>query len=311
MSDPEKCLSVGKNFSRREWLMTILILLMMQAGALTASHVFMSSQDVINYISFASTIASLLLAVLAIVYGFYQSESQKRTGDGIEVHLSHLRTTTEQIRSVSTSLAANSSDAAELSSSLKNLNEALQATHSKLNSVEGSVNNVVRQQESLGTSLNVMLGSPGNVAPAGRDAASQTAMDEAAQIVLGEGSGLHFRLVAAAILYAFKDKENLEIPIEDFANEFIETVQSEKMMDWSTDAWVSALIIAFSVLKAIDVIDFIVDENDLVKSLTFNVKKVEIIDGAVESIWKNPKRIELISKIKKNMQEMSIGETPA
>ena len=305
MSEFEASMPVRKNFSRREWLMVIIILLMMQAGALTASHKFMSNQDVINYISFASTIASLLLAVLAIVYGFYQSESQKRAGDGVEVHLSHLRTTADQIRAVSTTLSENSSGVSELSTSLKTLNETLHVTQNKLSAVEGSVNGFAKQQESFGASLKEMRGNPVDSPVASRQPLSESINEDVAKIVLGENSGLHIKLVAIAILFAFEGREGVEIEINEIGQGVSNFFAGEKLFGWSSDAWTGAVVVAFTVLISVDLIDSVADENDMVKSLTFNIKKRNLLNEVAEDLWKTPKRVELLGKLKKSMQELS------
>jgi hypothetical protein len=162
MSEPEKCLSVGKNFSRREWLMLIVILLMLEAGALVSSHAFMSNQDVINYISFASTIASLLLAVLAIVYGFYQSESQKRTGDGIEIHLSKLSGAAEKLAVVSSDLSGNAEKIAGVTDELERLGGAVDLTHNKLSELAGGINTVNEKYDDINTTMGLFVKSNSN-----------------------------------------------------------------------------------------------------------------------------------------------------
>lgn len=73
--------------------MIIAIFLMAEAWILNLSYAFVDEQSVINYVSFASTITSLILAILAIIYGFYQSENGKKTNSALENNIDSLQAT--------------------------------------------------------------------------------------------------------------------------------------------------------------------------------------------------------------------------
>lgn len=311
MSEKEECVLVRKNFSPREWIMLIIILGFIEAGVLIASHRLMSSSDVLNYISFASTIASLLLAVLAIVYGFYQSESQKRSGDGVDMHLSHLRTTADQIRAVSTTLSENSSGVIELSTSLRNLNDALHVTQNKLSAVEGSVNGFSKQQESFGISLKEMRVDPANVPAVARETLSESITDQAAKVVLGESGSIHIRLVAVAIAFAFEKRGESKIAVNDIGSQIVTLFLEERLYDWSLENLQAAVVIAFVVLQGLDVVEYSLNESGVIDSLKFNAKKRDVINVVEAEMWKIPERVELLGKLKKSMQELSPEKSPS
>lgn len=78
----------NKKFSTREWWMFILLIVLIQWLIHFWSTEALSSSAMVNYVSFAGTLASTILAVLAIIYSFVQSASQQTTSEIIsrEVH---------------------------------------------------------------------------------------------------------------------------------------------------------------------------------------------------------------------------------
>jgi hypothetical protein len=86
-------------FSRREWLLAVVVLQMFQYWVFSVSHELKSYQDVLNYVSFAATITSLILAVIAIIYGFVQSETQHKTSAALSAQVDTLRTASTELNS--------------------------------------------------------------------------------------------------------------------------------------------------------------------------------------------------------------------
>lgn len=84
-------------FKRREWLLLITILLLVEYWITSISYEFSGSSEVINYISFAATISSILLAVIAIIYSFYQSDSQQKSAAIIANQIENLRSVSTEI----------------------------------------------------------------------------------------------------------------------------------------------------------------------------------------------------------------------
>ena len=82
-----------KKFSRREWLMTVFIALVIEYFIISWSHEYKNQDSLISYISFAATIASLFLAVVAIIYGFFQGESSSRASSSLMAQLEKLGAT--------------------------------------------------------------------------------------------------------------------------------------------------------------------------------------------------------------------------
>lgn len=78
----------NKKFSTREWWMLILLIVLIQWLIHFWATEALSSSAMVNYVSFAGTLASTILAVLAIIYSFVQSASQQTTAETIsrEVH---------------------------------------------------------------------------------------------------------------------------------------------------------------------------------------------------------------------------------
>lgn len=260
MSESDKCLSAAKNFSRREWLMLIVILLMLEAGALVASHAFMSNQDVINYISFASTIASLLLAVLAIVYGFYQSESQKRVGDGIEVHLLKITNATDKMSAVSQELMENSKGVAVLALSLPALNEVISTTHQSILRLDDNVRNISHEQGKVFSVVSEIRESHFSSFPSSdKDKTpSQELMLTAAENIILNGPNVAVRFTVFGLNVLFKGRENSIFIRSDFVSDLSNLLSTHNTKFQSiASEWISAIYTVLIVLRSIG---FLFDE---------------------------------------------------
>ncbi|MGL6525025.1 hypothetical protein ACSZNV_08355 [Aeromonas hydrophila] len=83
----DKC----NRFKTREWWMLIVLIIVIQWMVHFWSTKAMSSNEMVSYVSFAGTLVSTILAVLAIIYSFIQSASQQTSSEIIsrEVHKLH------------------------------------------------------------------------------------------------------------------------------------------------------------------------------------------------------------------------------
>ena len=114
-------------FSRREWLMLFALVLMIEAGVLNAGYVFKTQQDVINYVSFAATIASLLLAVIAIIYGYFQSDGQQKAAAAIGGQVESMQAMQAELRNSSSGIGNQISEMAITANALQKLTESLES----------------------------------------------------------------------------------------------------------------------------------------------------------------------------------------
>lgn len=76
--------------SNREWVFVIILVILSQFILHQYSSNMMNETQVINYISFSGTIVSIILAILAIVYSFFQSITQQSNSDKIASNLESL-----------------------------------------------------------------------------------------------------------------------------------------------------------------------------------------------------------------------------
>lgn len=75
-------MSTEKNsFKTREWWMLIVLIIVIQWMIHFWSTKSMTSNEMVSYVSFAGTLVSTILAVLAIIYSFIQSASQQTSSE--------------------------------------------------------------------------------------------------------------------------------------------------------------------------------------------------------------------------------------
>lgn len=86
------------------WCLIIVLLMVCQYVLTSWTGDFGNDPNVVSHVGFAGTLISIILAVLAIIYAFYQSYSQTRTADAIGSQVEVLRRTVEEIQASTSGL---------------------------------------------------------------------------------------------------------------------------------------------------------------------------------------------------------------
>lgn len=81
----------------REWLFTIAIIILIQFIVQMGALAYSKDNNVLNYVSFAGTIVSIILAIIAIVYSFVQTLSQQSSSSNISNQVDKLISAADQI----------------------------------------------------------------------------------------------------------------------------------------------------------------------------------------------------------------------
>jgi hypothetical protein len=89
----------------REWLLILTVIMFLEYNILAWANEFGDNLNVINQVSFAGTIVSIILAVLAIVYSYLQSFGQQRDSTNIAAQIDLLRGVVEDVRQSEAELA--------------------------------------------------------------------------------------------------------------------------------------------------------------------------------------------------------------
>ncbi|TMP45906.1 MULTISPECIES: hypothetical protein [unclassified Pseudoalteromonas] len=104
-----------KAFTKREWIQLIITLTIVQAFFWYAVFENSQSASALGYVSFAGTLVSIILAVLAIGYTYGESISQKNKSDGLANQISTLGSLIESVELEAKSLEKIQDIANELS----------------------------------------------------------------------------------------------------------------------------------------------------------------------------------------------------
>jgi hypothetical protein len=140
---------VAARFSRREWLMAVALVAVIEAWVLNVSYAFQTEQAVISYVSFAATIASLLLAVLAIIYGFYQSDGQQKSAAAIAGQVGAMRSVQAELNDTSREISGQLAGMSRTAGELQKLSAALEATHEALGNIQGGISGLREEQRAM------------------------------------------------------------------------------------------------------------------------------------------------------------------
>lgn len=83
-------MSSGIKFTKREWIHLIITLSIVQGVIWFASFIYADNSSALGYVSFAGTIISIILAVLAIGYTYGESQQQKNSSHTLAQQLNSL-----------------------------------------------------------------------------------------------------------------------------------------------------------------------------------------------------------------------------
>lgn len=133
-------------FTKREWVQLIITLTIVQAFFWYA--VFENSQSVsaLAYVSFAGTLVSIILAVLAIGYTYGESVSQKNKGDGLASQISTLGSLIESVELEAKSLEKIQDISKELSGFIGVYRSDKQASDDHLQQIRKNISEFTRSK---------------------------------------------------------------------------------------------------------------------------------------------------------------------
>lgn len=77
-------------FTTREWILSIIILLIVEAFIFWVAFQFAGNSSALGYVSFAGTLISIILAMLAIGYTYGESQQQKNSSATLATQLDSL-----------------------------------------------------------------------------------------------------------------------------------------------------------------------------------------------------------------------------
>ncbi|HCH0556504.1 TPA: hypothetical protein NKO30_006636 [Pseudomonas aeruginosa] len=139
----------NKKLSLREWIFVIAIISMVEYWVITASFRFKDDSTVINFVSFAATLASLLLAVIAIIFSFLQSDAQQNSTATLLGQIESLRNVASSLRISEENIVTQTVAIGNATKQIQNLESAIRLSHEKIVDIESHVTDIRGNQHAL------------------------------------------------------------------------------------------------------------------------------------------------------------------
>lgn len=128
-----------KELSTREWILIILIISLVQGLIWYASFVNAGNGTALNYVSFAGTLISIILAVLAIGYTYGESVSEKNKSNAISNQIETLNNVLQNLKVQNSNLDKISLINEELLQLSNNFKEGTSHTQKKVEDLKSSL----------------------------------------------------------------------------------------------------------------------------------------------------------------------------
>ncbi len=137
----------SKSFSPREWRMIVTIIVILEAFIAYLSFIYADNKSALGYTSFAGTVISIILAVLAIGYTYGESIKQKNQTDTVANQIGSLNEVIKNIQTQSSALNSISEINDQLLGLSRSFTDGLSNTHHKVEEVGETVNKIFREFE--------------------------------------------------------------------------------------------------------------------------------------------------------------------
>lgn len=140
-------MEIDKKFSRREWLLIIIVFCMAEYWLISSSFTFKNSQLVVNYVTFAAAISSIVLAIIAIMLSLMQSVNQSAINNQISSHVDSLEGLTSKLIEYSDNIGENAKIISGITDNISKLESSIELTHGTVKSVCGTIEKMAGNQE--------------------------------------------------------------------------------------------------------------------------------------------------------------------
>lgn len=138
-----------KRFTKREWLLSISIISLIQAFIWYAAFVNAGNGSALNFISFAGTLVSIILAVLAIGYTYGEAQVQKNESNSVVQQVSKLNDVIGNLEYQSGNMNKLEDISFDLSELTKKLEMRLTNTHKEVEKVSSTLSQMVSLEGSF------------------------------------------------------------------------------------------------------------------------------------------------------------------
>ncbi|MGX5833760.1 hypothetical protein ACWIJ6_06340 [Aeromonas piscicola] len=130
----------SSSFSKREWFFVIFIVTIIQFCIQTAAFLYAGSGSALNYISISGTIVSIALALLAIIYSYFQSASQETSSLTISQQVNKLIDVVEAVKVSKDDFSSELSQLQDIREKIDSSMNLQQMAHDKIESVGNMIN---------------------------------------------------------------------------------------------------------------------------------------------------------------------------
>lgn len=126
----------------REWILLLLLCLVVEFLVIRSAYSLPSGTDIVRFVSFTASITSIILAVLAVVYSYYQNFAQRRDSQLVSDQIGRLREIISQVDVSTDTLEEEIQDAAETSAEIRRaVSELREESSQEFENIRENINN--------------------------------------------------------------------------------------------------------------------------------------------------------------------------
>ncbi len=123
----------------REWIMVIFIVILIQFIVQGSAWIYGTNNSALGYISFAGTIVSIILAVLAIVYSYVQSITQQNSSNTISKQVDKLINVADRVDESKNELSVSLGKLYDVSENIDKTLSEQEKIHSTVKTIDSKV----------------------------------------------------------------------------------------------------------------------------------------------------------------------------
>lgn len=258
----EKAKSENIKFTKREWVHLIITLSIAQAFIWFISYQYANNSNALGYVSFAGTLISIILAVLAIGYTYGESHQQKNSSVTLGNQIESLVSIKDKLEIQANSL----NDIKDLKNALENFYTKLDNHFSETNN---NLNKVKIDLELIGKSTN------DSITHNNSELSTVSQRDIFLNVFLSSNKVFIDLGLIMVVLYHEDYEESKKSPIK-----FCESILKDDLSDILLGFIVGVFVTVLNVLEKVDLLDL--NDNKIDDSVIERFK--ELVNSPSENL---------------------------
>ena len=142
-------MELGVPKSAREWCYLIAVVVLLEFIFLHSVYTYGTDKEVLAYSTFAGTITSIILALIAIIWGFVQTITQQNSAVELGKQIDSLKNVGKDVTGSASTLTEGLTHLSSLARKLEDIGQVVTASQRGITDVSGKLGEMIKAQDKI------------------------------------------------------------------------------------------------------------------------------------------------------------------